>query len=249
MVTKFEEVARPPPVQEQPVGPVDRRKFWFRIVGVLVLAVLVAVAWRWLPLRQLLDLDRMAAWMEPHRRAWYGLPIVILFFAVLGFLMVPVVIPVLATGLAFGPWLGSLYSLIGALTSATLAYALGRRIGPERMARLAGPKIGRISEKVKGHGPLAVFLLRKTPLPGTIVNVAIGAFGARFGDFLLGVILGVVPLVLALDAFEGNLTRVLEHATPGNVAVTVLFLVVPLFVAFRINRALKRSRMDASTPA
>jgi uncharacterized membrane protein YdjX (TVP38/TMEM64 family) len=248
MVTKFEEVARPVPVQEQ-VGPVDRRKFLFRIVGVVVLAALVAVAWQWLPLRRLLDLDRMAAWMEPHRCAWYGLPIVIVVFAVLGFLMVPVVIPILATGLAFGPWLGSLYALIGALTSATFAYALGRKIGPERMVRLAGPKIARISEKLKGHGPLAVFLLRKTPLPGTIVNVAIGAFGARFSDFLLGAILGLVPLVLALDAFEGNLTRVLEHATPGNVAVTLLFLVVPLLVAFRINRALKRTRIDESLPA
>jgi uncharacterized membrane protein YdjX (TVP38/TMEM64 family) len=184
--------------------------------------------------------------MEPHRRAWYGLPIVILVFVVLACLMVPVTIPILATGLALGPWLGSLYALIGAVTSASLAYAVGRKVGPERVERVAGPKIRGLSDKISGNGPLGVFLVRKTPLPNTLVNVAIGAAGARFRDFLLGSLLGLVPLILALDAFEGSLMQVFKKATPGNVAVAALFLVVPLFLAFRINRALKRSRM--STP-
>jgi uncharacterized membrane protein YdjX (TVP38/TMEM64 family) len=247
MVTKFEEVAPPELVQEQ-VGPADRRKLLLRIVGALLLAALVAVAWRWPPLRNLLDLDRMAAWIEPHRRAWYGLPIVLLIFVLLSILMVPVTIPILATALAFGPWLGSLYALIGALTSALLAYALGRRIGPARLERLVSPKIGRLREKLKGSGPLGVFLVRKTPLPSTVVNIALGAFGARFLDFVLGALLGLVPLVLALDVFEGSLARVLQHATPGNIAVAVVFLVIPLVLAIRINRAVKRVRSEGDSP-
>jgi uncharacterized membrane protein YdjX (TVP38/TMEM64 family) len=244
-MTEIQDAPRPLPDQN-PVEAPDRRRLLLRVVAVLVVAALVAVAWKWTPLRGLLNLDRMASWMEPHRRAWYGLPIVILVFVVLALLMVPVSIPILATGLALGPWLGSLYALIGALTSATLAYAVGRKVGPERVERVAGSKVRRISDKISESGPLAVFLVRKTPLPSTIVNVAIGASGARFRDFILGSMLGLVPLVLALDAFEGSLGFVLRNATPGNVAVAALFLVIPLLLAIRINRALKRSKM--STP-
>jgi uncharacterized membrane protein YdjX (TVP38/TMEM64 family) len=194
----------------------------------------------------------MASWMEPHRRAWYGLPIVILVFVVLSCLMVPVVIPILATGLAVGPWLGSLYALVGGLTSASLAYAVWRRVGPESVERVAGAKIRRLCDKIRGNGPLAVFLARKTPLPGPIVNVAIGASGVGFRDFILGSMLGLVPLILALDAFEGSLGVVLQNATPGNIAVAAMFLVIPLLLAFRINKALKRSKIspeDLSHPA
>ena len=244
-MTKIQEAPLPVPDQKAVEFP-ERRALLPRVLGILLLAVLVAVAWRWTPLRSLLDLDRMASWMEPHRRAWYGLPVVMLVFVVLACLMVPVAVPILATGLAIGPWLGSLYALIGALSSASLAYAVGRRVGPERMERVAGSKIRRICDKMRGNGALAVFLVRKTPLPSTIVNVAIGASGARFRDFVLGSLLGLVPLILALDAFEGNLSLVLEKATPGNVAVAAMFLVIPLFLAYRINQTLKRSKRSTS---
>ena len=228
--------------EEVPIPLPGRRGVLLRVLGVLFLAVGVALAWHWPPLRRLLDLDRMASWMEPHRRAWYGLPMVMLFFIVLQALMVPVVIPILVTGLAIGPWLGSLYALIGALTSASLAYAVGRKVGLERFQRLAGSRIGTFCDKIRGNGPLAVFLLRKTPLPSAIKDVAIGASGLRFRDFLLGTLLGLVPLILALDAFEGSLGLALDQWTPGKVAVAAMFLVIPLFLAIGINRALKRSR-------
>lgn len=241
---KVREAARPVHAPEK-LQTADRRSLPFRVVGALLLAALVAAAWRWTPLRGLLDLDRLAAWIEPHRGAWYALPIVMLAFVLLGFLMVPVAIPILAAGLAFGPWRGSLYALVGALTTASLGFAIGRWIDPERVERLAGPKAPRWRRMLQGNGALAVFLIRKAPLPSAVVSVALGAFGASYRDFLLGSMLGLVPLILALDAFEGSLARALKDPTPGNVAVTALFLAVPLILAVAVNRALKRSRMDA----
>jgi uncharacterized membrane protein YdjX (TVP38/TMEM64 family) len=232
---------------QEPVYAPDRRSLVIRIAAVLLVALLLAAAWRWTSLRELLDLDRMAAWMEPHRWAWYSLPLVLLLFTLLKFLMVPMVVPILATGLAFGPWLGSIYALIGALGSASLGYGVGSIIGPQRLERVAGPRFRRLSEKVKGSGPLAVFLILKTPLPSVIINIALGASGVRYRDFLLGSLLGLLPLVLALDAFEGSLMRVLEQPTPGNVVVATLFLLIPLTLALRINRALKKSRIERAS--
>jgi len=244
-MTKVQEAPRP--VRDQkPVEFSGRRRLVLRAIGVLLLAALVAAAWHWTPLRSLLDLDRMARWMEPLRGAWYGLPIVMLVFVVLSCLMVPLMIPILATGLAVGPWLGLLYALIGGLTSSTLAYAVGRGIGPQRIERVGGAKIRGLAARIGGNGPLALYLVRKTPLPSVILDVAIGASGARYRDFFLASMLKLVPLILALDAFEGSLGRVLEKPTPGNVAVALLFLVLPLVLVVILNRTLKRSKMGAA---
>ena len=71
---------------------------WLRASAVLATVGLLVAAWKWLPALELRDLS---AWLAPHRHAWYALPMVMLVFVV--FAIVPVVLLIAATGLAFGP--------------------------------------------------------------------------------------------------------------------------------------------------
>jgi phospholipase D1/2 len=220
----------------------DRKSTWIRVLGVLLFFALLAAAWQWTPLKGLLDLQRVADWVEPHRTAWYAPPVVVAAFVVLGILMVPVLLLITATGIAFGPWLGSIYALAGALTSASVGFAFGRLAGQHRIERVGGRKIGDISRKIERNGTLAVYVIRKIPMPFLFSNLVIGASRVRFRDFLLGSILGLGPIVIALAGFGYHLTRSLDEPTPAKIAVAVGFLAVPLTIAWILNRVLRRSR-------
>ena len=60
---------------------------WLRTSAVLAVIGLLVAAWKWLPT---LDLRELSDWMEPHRHAWYALPLVMAVFIVLA--IVPVVL-------------------------------------------------------------------------------------------------------------------------------------------------------------
>src|SRR6185503_9652771 len=128
-------------------------------------------------------------------------------YVVLGAFMISVLLLILATGMAFGPWLGTVYALAGCFASASVGFAVGRWAGPRRVEKLGGERVKRLHAKLKRNGTLAGFLIRKVPAPYMLANIAIGASKIRFRDFLLGTLLGMGPFVVALAGFGYQMTR------------------------------------------
>lgn len=240
-----------PPVRSLPrtrvpeqEAPSPGRAAWLRLAAGLVVLALLAAAWKWTPLRDLLAPQRISEWIAPHREAWYAFPLVVAAFVLLGLLMVSVLLLIVATGIAFGPWLGSLYALAGALASAAFGFALGRRAGMPFVERVAGPRVKLLREKVERNGTLAVYVLRKIPMPFLLVNMVIGASRIRFRDFMLGTLLGMGPIVVALAGFGYQLSRTVKDPTPGKIAIALGLLAVPFTIAVIVNQVLKRSRKE-----
>lgn len=237
---------RSPPARRHRRAPTsDRALTWIRIASVLVFLGLLAAAWRFTPLKNLVDLPRIVGWIEPYRDAWYALPLVAAAYVVLGLVMVPVLLMILATGIAFGPWLGSLYALAGCLASASVGYAIGRWAGLSRLERVAGPRVRRLSEKLERNGTLAVYMIRKVPAPYMLANVIVGASSVRYRDFILGTTLGMGPMILALAGFGYQLSRIVKEPTAAGIATAAAFLAVPLLLALLLNSLLKRRRRKA----
>jgi phospholipase D1/2 len=226
------------------VRAADRALEWARIalpwVGLVVVLLLV---WRAMPAET--TVDAFVAWFAPHRRAWYALPSVALTFVVLGLFLVPVLLLIAATGVAFGPWLGPVYAMVGCLASASIGFAIGRRIGLARVERLTGTRVARNLSAMARHGILAAFLLRKIPVPFTLANVVAGATSLRYRDFVVGTTLGMIAGVVALAGFGYHATKVLDHPSPRRLGLAVLAVGIPLTVAWLLNRSL-RPREDAA---
>jgi len=215
---------------------------WLRLTAVLVvLCGLALAAWIW-PLRTAINFEEFAAWLAAHRHAWYALPAVVLAFVVLGLAMVPVILLIAATGIAFGPLLGPVYAMAGCLASASTGFALGRRIGLQRITKLGGQRITRVTCTLKRNGTLAVFLVRKIPAPFTLVNVIVGASTIRFRDFIIGTVLGMGAFVIGLAGFGYQVTNALRDPSPRTLMGAALFVVVPLTLAVLINRTFSRLR-------
>jgi phospholipase D1/2 len=212
---------------------------WLRVFAVLIVCTLVLAVWTWTPVASL-DLDDVSSQLAPLRHAWYALPVVMLAFVVLA--VVPVVLLIAATGLAFGPILGPLYAMAGCLASASAGFAIGRWMGRRRVEQLGGERIARISRALRRNGTLAVFFVRKVPAPFTLANIVVGASSVRYRDFILGTLLGMGAFVVALAGFGYQFTKAWHDPSPETWIAAALFIGVPLTLAWLINRALTRTR-------
>jgi len=90
------------------------------------------------------------------------------------------------------------------------------------------------------NGTLAVFLLRKIPLPFLLSNVVAGAARVRYRDFIVGTTLGMIAAVVALAGFGYQAVGLIDDPSPRRIALAALALGIPLTIAWLINRALKR---------
>ena len=129
------------------------RSSWIRVAVVLVACVVVAVLWSLVPSKEW-DIDAITAWMAPHRHVWYGLPLVMAAF--IGLAMVPVMLLIAATGVAFGPILGPIYAMAGCLASGSLGFVIGRWLGQRRVEQLGGERVVRVTRTLK-----------RTPVPAS----------------------------------------------------------------------------------
>jgi phospholipase D1/2 len=229
-------------VPEQAERPVRGRLI---ALGVFVCAVaLLAAAWRWTPLHNWLDVDALVAFAD-RIDDLPGTPALVLgAYVVAGLLVVPVTVLIAATGIVFGPVLGIVYALAGALLSGFVTYSLGRRLGRDTVRRLAGARLNAISRKLAERGLLAVVLVRLVPVaPFSIVNVVAGASQIHLRDFLLGTFLGLLPGVLGTVLFVDRIVASVRN--PGPVTFALLAAVAGLLVG---GTLVLRRRLTRRTP-
>ena len=216
----------------------DVNPVWLRVAAGLVLTVCLLAAWTWIP-RTAADIEALAASASAHRHDWYVLPAVMLAFVVLGLLLVPVMLLVAATGVAFGPWLGPVYAMAGCLASASIGFAIGRIVGLQRVQALAGDRLMRVTRALNRNGTLAVFLIRKVPAPFTLVNIVVGASTVRYRDFVIGTLLGMGALVVGLAGFGYQVAEAFQDPKPETLVNASLFVLIPLTLALVINHVLR----------
>ncbi|MFU8857646.1 MAG: VTT domain-containing protein [Deferrisomatales bacterium] len=197
--------------------------------GAFLLALAgLAAAWRWTPLGEWVDRETLTQWVtgishSPLAPIW-----VLGLFLAGGLVSFPVILLILVTVLIFGPILGFVYALAGAMISALATYGLGSWLGRDAVRKLAGPRLNRLSARLSHRGILAVFVVQMVPVaPFTVVNLVAGASHIRPQDFTLGTLAGMVPGTLLIALFGERL----EHAVldPGVWSFAGLAAVAAVF--------------------
>lgn len=174
--------------------------------------VALAAAWKGTPLGNWLRPEQVSAWAGALGARWYAGPLAVVVFIAGGFVMAPLLALVFACGMVFGAWPGAAYALTGAMASASASFAVGRRLGRERLRRFLGERIRRFEGRVVRRGVLAVFLVRKVPAPYGLVNLVAGTSELRFRDFFLGTLLGTGPGVVLLSVLGDRFARLAAEA-------------------------------------
>ncbi|HEX6008199.1 MAG TPA: VTT domain-containing protein, partial [Burkholderiales bacterium] len=202
------------------VPPEATRPAANRMVRIAVLILFfagLAAAWRWTPLREWLDLDRLAGVADGLQAMAPFTPLAVVgAYVVAGLIVMPVTVLIAVTGIVFGPFFGAVYALAGAIASAVVTYGIGRRLGRDTVRRLAGSRLNRISQQLARRGILAVALVRMLPLaPYTVVNIVAGASHISLRDFLIGTAIGMLPGILATVVFVDRIVEAMRNPGVG----------------------------------
>jgi len=174
---------------------------------VLIVALLaLAAVWRWTPLHEWLTPERMRSLIRnvpsPEMRAVVAVAVVTLA----SLAMVPITLLAVVGGVVFEGWDAFVYVLTGAILASAIGFAGGQLLGRGAVARLAGSRLGRLSERLAHRGIVNVALLRLVPIaPFPIFNLVAGASHLRFWQFLLGSLLGMAPNIGAITVFSSAL--------------------------------------------
>jgi phosphatidylserine/phosphatidylglycerophosphate/cardiolipin synthase-like enzyme/uncharacterized membrane protein YdjX (TVP38/TMEM64 family) len=189
------------------------RPAWGRLALIAALIGAMAALWRFTPLAELASADNVVGWAKAFGATWWAPIVVMVAYTPACFVMFPRPLITLASVIAFGAWLGFLYSLAGIVAAAVVTYFAGKHMRRDTVRRLAGPKIERMVEVLRKHGLLAMSLLRLVPIaPFFVVGLVAGAVRLKLWHLAAGTAIGMLPGTLAATVFGDQL----ENALAGG---------------------------------
>jgi len=198
--------------------PVPRRLIGLGVFGILLLAL--ALAWRFTPLREWLNLSSLIALARSLEALPFTPLAVMAVYLVAGMLMFPVTLLIAVTGIVFGPLYGALYALAGSLLSALAGFGFGVWLGRETLQQLLGRRVNSLSRRFAQRGIPAMVVIRLLPVaPFTIANVVAGVSHLSLRDYLIGTFLGMAPGIIVTVAFAHNLAEAIRHPSLTTVAL------------------------------
>ena len=192
--------------------------------GVVILVAMIALAalWRWTPLEDWLNLDRLGIWFATLRESNHAPLWVTGAFLLGGIIAFPVTLLIFAVAFILEGWRAIVFSLLGCALSAILIYAIGRGLGRKQVVRLTGARLNRVNTLISKQGVLAVVAVRLVPIaPYSLVNLAAGAVRVPFRDFVYGTLLGMSPGVVGITFFADQLEQLIRSPNAINLMVLV----------------------------
>jgi uncharacterized membrane protein YdjX (TVP38/TMEM64 family) len=149
-----------------------------------------------------------------------------------------------ASGLLFGPVLGTAVTLTGSVGSALVELLVSRHAGRAGMDRLGGRRYQALATWLEHHGFGAVVVLRLAPvLPDAPVSYAAGLSHVRVWQIAAGTAVGAAPRAFAYTALGGSLGNL--NSPLAYVAVAVI-VVAGLAGVLAIRWQVRRSREAAA---
>ncbi len=213
---------------------------FFIIVRWLLIVILVAVG-IWLGRSVFkVDAEDLRNWIVS-----YGLwaPFIyILIYTVRPLIFFPASLLSLAGGLAFGAWMGTVYTIIGAVAGAILSYFVARLLGKKLIQKKWDGKAAKIQYQMEENGFLYVLIFRLIPVINFDLISYLAAFAkVRFSSFALATLIGIIPGTFAYNflgssAASGNPTMIFL-----GIAVFILLTIIPVFIR---NKWMKKQAKD-----
>ncbi len=208
--------------------------------GILLGLILL---WHSTPLSGLTDPDVMNTYLTEWRKSSWTIPVLGLAFIFGSLLVFPISALILLCAMLLGPWQGFLCALTGSLAGAVVSYGLGALLGKQVVDDLLGRFRHSVDRSLQNNGVAAAALLRVVPVaPFTVVNVLLGSSAIRFGDYMLGTLIGMTPGIALITLMGDRLREAWQHPSPPNIALLVLAIVAWIAIAIGLQFAARKIR-------
>jgi phospholipase D1/2 len=219
-------------------------------VAYLAIVVALLAAWALTPLRHLVTLDAILDEIDEIRGSLWTPFAVVGGFVVGGILMVPVLLLIAVSAVAFGPLFGFAYATLGVFASASCAFAVGRLVGRETVRRIAGRRLNKIGRRLARSGILTVAAVRMLPIaPFTLVNLIAGAMHVRYRDYIAGTAVGMIPGIFLMTFLGATVERVLRGGDWTGLALAVLAIGALGAIGYGLQRWVRGSALRETAAA
>ncbi|TLS36432.1 TVP38/TMEM64 family protein [Pseudalkalibacillus caeni] len=129
----------------------------------------------------------------------------------------------IAGGLAFGALMGTVYTLVGGLGGAMVAFFISRKFGRNILQRkLRG--IEHLQHQIEQRGFYYVLLLRIIPIINfDLLSYACGVSRVRLKDYILATLLGMLPGTIAFNFLGASFAK---NNFTSIIAACLIFIVL-----------------------
>lgn len=146
-----------------------------------------------------IDQSELFALLQSLSDSPWAIPITIALFCALAFIGAPQWMLITGTVLAFGVWEGGALSWVGTLTSASLGFGIGHKLGADRLQRVDASLVQKLTAAVQKNGFMTSLVVRLVPTgPAILVNLAAGVSRMKFQHFVAGTAIGIIPKILVI---------------------------------------------------
>lgn len=170
------------------------------------------------------DEARIKKWVANF--GWFGPVILVLaMIAQMFLLVIPTILLMVVSVLAYGPLWGSCIILVAVFAASSVGYFIGRYFGPVIVEKLIGHKNEKkISDFIDNYGFWAVIVTRLNPfLSNDAISFVAGILRMGYWKFIGATLVGIAPLALFI-AIIGRSTEELKMGLLwGSIVSLVLF--------------------------
>ena len=203
----------------------------------------LGLLWKFTPLANFVEPDRLAAEVEQLSSARVAPLIAAACFAAAATAMVPLLLLITATALVFKPALSIPICLIGSMLSSAVLYAAGAKFVRGAASEAFGPTLEKLRNALHSRGIVAIATIRMLPIaPFGLINVAAGSIGVRFRDFMLGTALGLAPGTVLICLFGQQVKSLWQNPTPAGVLTAVALVIAWIALSLLLQRVLTRRK-------
>jgi uncharacterized membrane protein YdjX (TVP38/TMEM64 family) len=134
-----------------------------------------------------------------------------------------------ACGAVWGPYIGTLYTVIGATIASSISFFISRLLGRKVSQKIfnKSSKISVCDRFIGKNAFVVVLIMRFIPIiPWDVVNFGSGLCDVRFRSYFLASLIGTIPATFTYNLIGSSIGQPLDKTKIVAVAVTVSSLVI-----------------------
>lgn len=181
-------------------------------------------------------------------RSWilsFGLwaPLVyIIAYTIRPLIFFPASVLSIAGGLAFGAWMGTLYTIIGATLGAALSFYVAKTLGKSLVKKQWTGNAAKIQTQMEQNGFLYVLLFRFIPVINfDLISYLAAISKVRFVSFVTATFIGIIPGTFAYNFLGSSFVSGNPKIIVAAIAVFIILTVVPILIR---NRWTKKNKLE-----
>ncbi|MBT2623882.1 TVP38/TMEM64 family protein [Bacillus sp. HU-1818] len=133
------------------------------------------------------------------------------------FVLFPVSVISVAGGLAFGPMLGTMYTLMGSMCAAAVSFLAAGLFAARKKSHHV--RLENIQKQMEKNGFFYIFMLRILPINFDLISYAAGISNIKPWTYLAATAAGIIPGTIALNVLGASFFT-------GNVLVFSIVIVI-----------------------